>query len=70
MKRMNLLKTEKEFRLIGKDVKLTGHENIIQGKAIYAQDIQLPDMLIASIERPPVIGGKVGGMGWQTSPRR
>ena len=53
------LKTEKEFRLIGKDVKLTGHENIVQGKAIYAQDIQLPDMLIATIERPPVVGGKV-----------
>lgn len=53
------LKTEKEFRLIGKDVKLTGHENIAQGKAIYAQDIQLPDMLVATIERPPVVGGKV-----------
>src|SRR5690606_35443167 len=53
------LKAPNEFRLIGKDVKLTGHDNIAQGKAIYAQDIQLPDMLIASIERPPVIGGKV-----------
>lgn len=53
------LKAPSEFRLIGKDVKLTGHEDIVQGKAIYAQDIQLPDMLIASIERPPVIGGKV-----------
>jgi len=53
------LKPQNEFKLIGRDVKLIGHDNIVQGKAIYAQDIQLPDMLIASIERPPVIGGKV-----------
>lgn len=53
------LKNPNEFRLIGKDVKLTGHDNIVQGKAIYAQDVQVPDMLIATIERPPVVGGKV-----------
>lgn len=53
------LKPASEFRLIGKDVKLLGQEDIVRGKAIYAQDIQLPGMLIASIERPPVVGGKV-----------
>lgn len=53
------LKSANEFKLIGKDVKLIGHQDIVQGKAVYAQDIQLPGMLIASIERPPVVGGKV-----------
>jgi len=53
------LKHAKDFILIGKDVELFDQHDMIAGKAIYAQDIQLPDMLIASIARPPVIGGKV-----------
>jgi len=54
-----VLKQPKDFKLIGKEVKLFDHDNIVAGKATYAQDIQLPNMLIASIQRPPVIGGKV-----------
>ncbi len=53
------LKAESEFNIVGKDIKLQGQEDIVRGKAIYAQDVQLPNMLIASIERPPVVGGKV-----------
>ncbi len=53
------LKTDNDFSIIGKDVKLQGVEDIVRAKAVYAHDIQLPDMLIASIERPPVVGGKV-----------
>jgi len=53
------LKNRKDFSLIGRDVKLVGQDNIVQGKAVYAQDIQLPGLLIASIERPPVVGGTV-----------
>lgn len=53
------LKPVSEFTLVGKDVALQGLEDIVMGKAVYAQDIQLPDMLIASIQRPPVVGGKV-----------
>jgi len=53
------LKKVDDFKLIGRDVALQGLEAIVTGKATYAQDIQLPDMLIASIERPPVVGGKV-----------
>lgn len=52
------LKPITEFTLIGKDVALQGIEKIVMGTATYAQDIQLPGMLIASIERPPVVGGK------------
>jgi len=53
------LKDVDDFSLVGTDVALQGLEKIVSGTAIYAQDIQLPGMLIASIERPPVVGGKV-----------
>lgn len=53
------LKSPSEFTLVGQDVPLQGLRNIVIGKAGYAQDVQLPNMLIASIERPPVVGGKV-----------
>jgi isoquinoline 1-oxidoreductase beta subunit len=53
------LKSNSDFSLIGKDVKLVDLDDIVAGKAQYAQDIQLPDMLIATIVRPPVVGGKV-----------
>ncbi len=54
------LKSRADYTLIGKeDIALQGLEKIVTGKATYAQDIQLPGMLIASIERPPVVGGKV-----------
>lgn len=54
------LKRSTDYTLIGKeDIALQGLEKIVTGKATYAQDVQLPGMLIASIERPPVVGGKV-----------
>jgi isoquinoline 1-oxidoreductase beta subunit len=53
------LKPKSEYTIIGQDVALQGLENIVRAKAVYAHDIQLPGMLIASIERPPVVGGKV-----------
>ena len=53
------LKANADFSLIGKDVKQVDLDNIVEGKAQYAQDIQLDNMLIASIQRPPVVGGKV-----------
>lgn len=53
------LKSVSDFSLIGRDVKLSDLDNIVAGKAIYAQDIQLPNMLIASITRPPVVGATI-----------
>lgn len=53
------LKTPDQFKLIGKEVKLFDQDDIIAGQATYAQDIQLPGMLIASIERPPVVGSTI-----------
>jgi len=54
-----VLKSAADFTLIGRDLKLVGQRDIVEGKAVYAQDIELPNMLIASIERPPVVAGKV-----------
>lgn len=53
------LKSIDEFSLIGRDVKLSDLDEIVAGKAQYAQDIQLPNMLIASISRPPVVGATI-----------
>ena len=53
------LKTPDQFRYIGKMVKRRDTPEKVTGKAIYGMDVQLPGMLIASIERCPVNGGKV-----------
>src|SRR5205085_6177024 len=53
------LKTPDQFRYIGKMVKRVDTPEKVTGKAVYGMDVQLPGMLIASIERCPVNGGKV-----------
>ena len=53
------LKAIEDYSIVGHDVRLQGIEDIVTAKAVYAQDIQIPGMLIASIERPPVVGGTV-----------
>jgi isoquinoline 1-oxidoreductase subunit beta len=53
------LKTPDQFRYIGKMVKRRDTPDKVTGKAIYGMDVQLPGMLVASVERCPVIGGKV-----------
>ncbi|HTS54032.1 MAG TPA: molybdopterin cofactor-binding domain-containing protein [Burkholderiales bacterium] len=53
------LKDPSQFRYIGKGVvQITDLFNITTGKAMYAQDIHVPGMLFAVIERPPVVLGK------------
>lgn len=53
------LRSDDELTLTGKDVKLQAHEQLVRGELQYAQDVQIPGMLIASIERPPTVGGRV-----------
>jgi isoquinoline 1-oxidoreductase subunit beta len=53
------LKTADQFRYIGKDRKRLDVPDKVTGKAVYGVDVQVPGMLIASIERCPVFGGKV-----------
>jgi isoquinoline 1-oxidoreductase beta subunit len=53
------LKDPSQFRYIGKGVvQITDLRDITMGKAMYAQDIHVPGMLFAVIERPPVVLGK------------
>ena len=53
------LKTPDQFRYIGKMVKRRDTPEKVNGKAVFGMDVVLPGMLVASIERCPVIGGKV-----------
>jgi isoquinoline 1-oxidoreductase beta subunit len=53
------LKPASEFRYIGKGVPIVDLKNITTGKSVYGFDAQLPGMVYASIERPPVLGGKL-----------
>ena len=52
-------KTRADWRYIGKDASLYDLQEICTGKAIYGMDARLDGMVYASIERPPVLGGKV-----------
>jgi isoquinoline 1-oxidoreductase beta subunit len=54
------LKTKDQFRYIGKEgIPRIDVPNKTDGKAIYGYDVKVPGMLVASIERCPVFGGKV-----------
>lgn len=53
------LKNPSQFRYIGKgNVQITDLFDITTGRATYAQDVRVPDMLYAVVERPPVVLGK------------
>ena len=53
------LKPRTEWRYIGKDAGLYDLADICAGKAVYGMDARIEGMVYASIERPPVLGGKV-----------
>lgn len=53
------LKSPAEFRYIGKDVPMADRDALCEGRGIFGIDARLPGMVYASIERPPVFGGKL-----------
>jgi isoquinoline 1-oxidoreductase beta subunit len=53
------LKKPSEFRYIGKGVPSVDLKDMCTGHAIYGFDVQVPEMVYASIERSPVLGGKM-----------
>ena len=54
------LKDPKEWTLIGKSVnRIDGVADKVTGRQIYAIDLKLPGMLVATIKESPVFGGKV-----------
>jgi len=61
-KQKPVLKTVSEFSIVGKPVLRRDAVEKVTGKAQYAGDIRLPDMLYASILRPPAHGAKLAGI--------
>jgi len=53
------LKASKDFRYIGKSLSIVDMPEMLQGKADFGVDVQLPNMVHASIERCPVLGGSL-----------
>ena len=53
------LKERRDWRYIGIGVGGYDMDAIIDGSAVFGGDIRLPNMLFASIERSPVLGGEV-----------
>lgn len=54
-----VLKDPKDFKLIGKPTGLLVSRAKCTGTQVYGMDVQLPGMLVAVIQRPPVFNGKV-----------
>lgn len=53
------LKSPDRFRLLGQRVRNVDAADIVCGAVTFGADVRLPGMLIASIERCPVYGGRV-----------
>jgi isoquinoline 1-oxidoreductase len=53
-----VLRSVKEFKVIGKPAKRTDGRDKVTGRAKYAGDVRLPGMLYARILRPPMHGAK------------
>jgi len=53
------LKPKSAWRYVGKGQVSYDLEALVTGKAIYGMDARMDGMVYASVERPPVLGGKV-----------
>ncbi len=53
------LKDPKDFKFIGKGIKRLDTPEKVNGKAVFGLDVRLPGMLYATVQRSPVLGGKV-----------
>ena len=53
------LKSRDEWKYIGKYMRGVDNKDIASGKAVFGIDAVAPGMVYASIERSPVIGGKL-----------
>jgi isoquinoline 1-oxidoreductase subunit beta len=51
-------KSAADFKYIGKDLPMVDRTELTTGKGIYGIDAKMPGMLVAMIERPPVLGAK------------
>jgi isoquinoline 1-oxidoreductase beta subunit len=53
------LKDPKDFRIIGKSIARLDTPAKLDGSAVFGQDVRVPGMLTAMVERCPVFGGSV-----------
>ena len=53
------LKSKNEWRYIGKGMTSYDLEDLCTGKAAYGMDVRRDNIVYASIEHPPVLGGKI-----------
>ena len=53
------LKDPKDFKILGKSVKRTDVPLKSSGKAVFGIDVEVPNMVYASVERCPVFGAKL-----------
>jgi isoquinoline 1-oxidoreductase beta subunit len=56
------LKTPDRFRLIGRRVPRRDTPDKVTGRAVYGIDVTLPGLLVASVERCPVLGGRLASV--------
>lgn len=54
-----VFKTPQEFKYIGKPMAMADFDDMVRGAATFGIDTKVPGMVYASIERCPVLGGKV-----------
>lgn len=57
--KMPMLKKADEYRYIGKPMPRVDTASKVEGTAVFGMDIQLPNMLIATVAQSPVFGGDV-----------
>jgi len=53
------LKSDAEFRLIGRPIRRLDLRGKVDGSTIYPSDLDLPGMLVATVARPPTFGGSI-----------
>lgn len=54
-----ILKDPKDFKMLGKSMKRADIPLKVSGKAIFGIDVEVPNMVYASVERCPVFGSKL-----------
>ena len=55
-------KSPSEYRYVGKDMPTIDLDNLCTGRGKFGIDAKMPGMVYASIERPPVFGGKLSSV--------
>ncbi len=56
------LKSPDQYRYIGKPVKRIDTSSKVNGSAVFGVDVDMPDLLVASVRVSPVFGGEVASM--------